>query len=84
MKIISEKSIAEFEAWSGAINTKDQIIEAGKADEFDAYIEDLYPNGIDETTLNDILWFDCDSILQELGIEEDEEDGEEIEEDEEE
>jgi hypothetical protein len=74
MKVIKETGLEEFEAWSGAVDTKDKIIEAGKAEEFDAYIEDLYPDGIDETALNDILWFEEDQLLEELGItEEDEE-----------
>ena len=55
MKVYQEIGIRDFEAWSGAIATKDLIIENNKEDEFDALIEELYPDGIDETQLNDIL-----------------------------
>jgi hypothetical protein len=74
MKVYQEIGIRDFEAWSGAIATKDLIIENNKEDEFDALIEELYPDGIDETQLNDILWFDDEWVLECLGIgEEDEE-----------
>ena len=74
MKIYSEMSIRDFEAWSGAVDTQNKIIENNKEDEFDSIIEESFPNGIDETTLNDILWFDNEWVLDSLGIYEDEED----------
>ena len=73
MKVYQEISIREFEAWSGAVDTKDKIIANDKEDEFDALIEELYPDGIDETQLNDLLWFDDEWVLESLGIYEDEE-----------
>ena len=76
MKIIKEAGITDFEAWSGAIDTKETIIEAGKAEEFDELIEELYSDGIDETALNDLLWFESDWIFECLGITEDEEEEE--------
>lgn len=73
MKVYNEMSIRDFEAWSGAVDTKDKIIANDKEDEFDALIKELYPDGIDETQLNDILWFDDEWVLESLGIYEDEE-----------
>lgn len=35
-------------------------------------IEDLYPDGIDATQINDIFWFDFDWIAQMLGYEDEE------------
>lgn len=85
MLLTREISIKDFEAWSGAVNTWDRIIEEGKEDEFDSMIEELYPDGIDETNLNDLLWFESDWIYECLGISsEDEEEEEEDEEEEEE
>ena len=40
-------------------------------------IEELYPNGIDGTELNDLLWFESDWIYETLGISEEEEEEEE-------
>lgn len=78
MKVYQEIGIRDFEAWSGAIVTKDLIIENNKEDEFDALIEELYPDGIDETQLNDILWFDDEWVLESLGIEDEDEDEEDF------
>lgn len=73
MKITSEISIRNFDAWSGAKDTAETIINAGKANEFDSLIEELYPEGIGETELNDILWFDSEWVFNQLGITEEEE-----------
>ena len=54
--------------WSGAIDTYNTIVEAGKEEEFESLIEELYPEGIEEVTLNDILWFEPDFILESLGL----------------
>lgn len=68
MKVYKEISLHNFEAWSGAKDTKEIIIENGKESEFDYLIEELYPNGLTETTLNDILWFDDEWVFETLGI----------------
>ena len=68
MKIYSEINIADFEAWSGAINTLDRIIAEDKCDELESILEDLYPDGISETELNDLLWFDDETVFGWLGI----------------
>lgn len=68
MKIIMEKTLENFEAWSGAINTKNIIIEANKCDEFEYLIEELYPEGLTETELNDLLWFESDWLFESLDI----------------
>ena len=86
MKIYSEQSLADFKFWSGAETTAQRIWEEQGSEGFDqleAILEDLYPDGIDETDLNDLLWFDADTVYEWLGIE-DEEDEDEDEEDEEE
>ncbi|MCL2806643.1 MAG: hypothetical protein FWD27_00540 [Coriobacteriia bacterium] len=61
--------LSSYEPWSGASETYKTIEEASKLDELDELIEKLYPNGIDETTLNDFLWFDADFIFKSLKIE---------------
>lgn len=77
MKIFTEQSIADFGAWSGAKETQQRIIEENKESEFDQLIEELYPDGIDETQLNDILWFEDNWIFEQLGISDEEEEDEE-------
>ena len=73
MKIISEKNLRDFNAWGGAIETKNLILDAGLEEEFEEMIEEIYPDGLTDTQLNDILWFDGSWILETLGIEEEEE-----------
>ena len=69
MKVINENlSITDFEAWSGAISTKETIIENNKENEFDSLIGELYPDGITDTNLNDLLWHDSYWCLEQLGI----------------
>ena len=70
MKITSEMSLRDFEAWSGAKDTLNKLIELDKCDELEFILDDLYPNGLTETELNDILWFDDEWIYETLGIEE--------------
>ena len=77
MKIHSEISLENFGAWSGAVDTLDKVIEEGKCDELEAILEDLYPDGMSETELNDLLWLEPEQIFEWLGIEEEEEEEEE-------
>lgn len=69
MTVTSEVNLSTFDAWSGAIETKKVILEHNKEEDFNMLIEELYPNGLSETTLNDLLWFEDDYIFESLGIE---------------
>ena len=74
MKIYSEKSLRNFEFWSGAKENANELTGA-QLDEVETILEDLYPEGMDETQINGLFWFDFDTIKEWLGItdEEDEE-----------
>lgn len=61
-------TVANYKPWSGAISTYDTIVEENKLDELDFLLEELYPEGISESHLNDILWFDSDWVFAQLGI----------------
>ena len=71
--IIENETLENLKVWAGAKDTKEAILEAGKGDEFDSLIEGLYPDGIEQTALNDLLWFESDWIFESLGIKEEEE-----------
>ena len=74
MKVYNDNlTLRNFDAWSGAVDTKETIINEGKDKDFDYLIEELYPDGITGTQLNDLLWFEEDWIFEMLGIEIDEE-----------
>ena len=74
MKIYKEISLADFEAWSGAVDTMDTLRKledetgANVFDILEACIDDM-GEGVDETTVNDILWFETDTIAEWLGYE---------------
>lgn len=65
MKIITNR----FQPWAGATDTYETIIENNYLSAFEDMIEELYPDGIEETTLNDLLWFESKFIFENLGIE---------------
>ena len=73
MTITYELDLNRFEAWRGAVDTKNRIIEEGKAEAFNSLVEDIFPDGCTETEMNDFLWFDDEQIFEWLGISDDEE-----------
>ena len=56
--------------WSGAEDTMQKIIDAGKEDTFFAIIQDMYSDkdSIDLTTINDILRFEESTVMEWLGL----------------
>lgn len=67
MKITNEIRLAAFEPWSGAIETKKSLT-LEELEQLEFMLEDCYPDGIDETQLNDILRFEQDWIAEMLGF----------------
>ena len=68
MIITVDISLQDFNTWSGANSTKDELTFLELQDLEDV-LEDLYPDGLGETDLNDILWFETDWIARTLGYE---------------
>ena len=73
MKIFREESLRDFDFWSGAATNAEEL-DYDQLDELESILEDIYPNGISATELNDLMWFDFDTIKEWLGIENDDED----------
>lgn len=68
MKIISViESITEFEPWSGAVCVYETLTLA-QLDQLDRMLEELYPDGMTDTQVNDILWHDSDWVAELLGF----------------
>lgn len=59
-------TLRDFQAWSGAKDNLQTVLENGKMDELDALCEELFYEPVDETTLNDFLWFDLPENYPEL------------------
>lgn len=69
MKYYVEENFSDFEPWSGAVSTWQRIIDEGKADEAERYLEEIKPaDGWTKTAINDLLWFDSDSVYKALGM----------------
>lgn len=68
MTIKSEISLENFQAWSGAISTLNRIINEGKCDQLEFMLEEMYPDGMTDTQLNDLLWHDSDTVFEWLDI----------------
>ena len=67
MKITNEIALRDFEPWGGACCRFDQFT----ADELDALediLNEIYPDGIDETLLNDLFWFDFAYLCDLIGV----------------
>ena len=68
MKVYQEISLEEFQFWGSAeIFTSKLTSEEFK--QLEKYFNELYPDGIDSTDLNDIFCFDSDNIAKYLGYE---------------
>ena len=68
MTITYELDLNRFEAWSGAKETLERIQREGKCAELENVLEELYPDGMTETELNDLLWFEPETVYEWLGI----------------
>ena len=70
--------LGSFQPWTeSAIETWYKIKDNNKVDTLDFMLEDMYPEGITETELNDLLRFDSEWVLDMVGLSEDEVDTEE-------
>lgn len=61
MFIKKETSLFEFDFWGGAIFNA-SVFTDSELETIERYLEDLYPDGIDETLLNDIFWFEPETL----------------------
>lgn len=71
MKVIEYINLADFEFWGGASDRVENLT-ASDFDTIETALEDIYPEGMDRTQINDIFWFDFDYIAQILGYESEE------------
>ena len=66
MKIYKEVSGYEFDFWSGA---KDRVnyLTYDEIEKVFSILEEIYPEGMSETEVNDFFWFEEDTIADWLG-----------------
>lgn len=68
MKIYKEDSLHNFEFWSGA-RDRAEVLTYEQMEQVENILEELYPDGADETEINDLFWFEEDTIAEWLGFE---------------
>ena len=73
MKVYSEVSLSNFNFWSGAKDNAAELTDA-QLDTVECILEDIYPDGMSETSVNDLFWFDFETVKEWLGMTEEEED----------
>lgn len=66
MKIYTEKSLHDFDFWAGAVHKVNQLTLC-ELDMIETMLEDINPDGMDETEINDFFWFEGDTIANWLG-----------------
>lgn len=67
MKIYSEISLRNFEFWSGAADFANSLT-CEQLDQVEVILEDTYPEGMSDTEINDIFWFEQDTIREWLDL----------------
>ena len=74
MKIYRDESLSSFEFWSGAIaNAEEFTLE--ELDRIGDVLEAENPDGMDETEINDLMWFEPEYLASLIGLEWDSETG---------
>lgn len=68
MKIYEEKSLRDFEFWSGA-KCRAEVLTPEELDQIEAIFEEIFPDGMSDTAINDVFWFEEDWVAEMLGFE---------------
>lgn len=63
MKVYSEISLSRFEFWGGAKEFAAQLTEE-QFDDVEYILVDCYPDGLTDTEINDLFWFEQDKIRE--------------------
>lgn len=71
MKIYREESLSGFEFWSGAKDFAEKLTD-NELDQVENCLEEIYPDGMDETQINDLFWFEPETVCEWLGLDYDE------------
>ena len=62
MKITTETTLNNFEFWSGAKHNA-SLLTSDQLDAIESTLEELYPEGMSDTELNDLFWHEFDTVL---------------------
>jgi len=65
---ISLDDLKLFKPWGGAKDIWELILSQDKLEDLDKALEDMYPDGLKASELNELLWFETDWVIDTLGI----------------
>ncbi|MCL2494107.1 MAG: hypothetical protein FWE98_00435 [Oscillospiraceae bacterium] len=70
LSIVKEISGYELkdELWSGALDRLETITQADKLHDLMDLLEEIYPEPVGITTVNDLLWFEEDFLFEQLEL----------------
>ena len=68
MRIYKECSLTDFEPWSGGADHF-RVFTYGQLEQLEPLFEGMFPDGASETEVNDMLWFEADTLAEWLGFE---------------
>lgn len=68
MTIKTEQSLRNLEFWSGA-KSNAEMMTCEELDSVENALEELYPDGMTDTEINDLFWFDFEYVCELIGLE---------------
>lgn len=71
MLITQDTKLKDFKFWCGG-KEKASLLTRQELNDLESHFDELYPNGIDDTTLNDYFWYDFGYLCELIGLKEDE------------
>lgn len=66
--LYKEMSIHDFEPWSGAVNTYERLERNNKLNDLEWLLPELFDGDVEETELNDLLWFEPNTVYELVGL----------------
>lgn len=66
--LYKEMSIYDFEPWGGAVNTYRRLERNNKLNDLEGLLPGLFIGDIEETELNDLLWFEPNTVYELVGL----------------
>ena len=67
MIVTIEVKLSNFDFWSGAKDLASKLTYT-ELEQIEAILEDIYPDGMNETTINDLFWFEPETICEWLNL----------------
>jgi hypothetical protein len=67
MIITREETLTNFDFWGGAKDNANMLTNE-QLEEVERQLEDLYPEGMTETQINDLFWFEFEWLCGLIGL----------------